>query len=395
VSTGVSGSAMRRAATSGIRVSPRDPLPLEPASEEQVSPKRGRHPLRVRHDTLAQSATATTRQLVATAFTSNLMFGPADESATLEPPPMNPPPPPTTRFPAGQAATTPFGEVELSAELAFTRSNSLTPGAPVFGRFRRAIERRVPWTAEDAARALPNLPLEDALRLAQLYAERGSPKYEKAALRWLERYLAEGLAPAPTLRGCHARARAPRRVERCDLAPSRAVLSRERCLLDGRPVRPRGRDALVFPRLACATFGVRAGRYISRAARYDRHSIGRTVLEPNLEDIQVERPADGTSVVVFSGEHDLATKHEVTELLHSLVASDRLVIADFSEAVFVDSSILAVLLGVNRHASELGKVFRLQLGTAAIVRRAFEISGVFDVIEHLSTREEALLRGGE
>jgi hypothetical protein len=45
--------------------------------------------------------------------------------------------------------------------------------------------------AEDAARELPNLPLEDALQLVQLYAERGSPKYEKAALRWLERYLTE------------------------------------------------------------------------------------------------------------------------------------------------------------------------------------------------------------
>jgi len=39
---------------------------------------------------------------------------------------------------------------------------------------------------------LPNLPLEDALRLVHLYAERGSPKFEKAAMRWLERYLAEG-----------------------------------------------------------------------------------------------------------------------------------------------------------------------------------------------------------
>jgi hypothetical protein len=41
------------------------------------------------------------------------------------------------------------------------------------------------------ARELPNLPLEDALQLVQLYAERGSPKYEKAAMRWLERYLTE------------------------------------------------------------------------------------------------------------------------------------------------------------------------------------------------------------
>ena len=43
-----------------------------------------------------------------------------------------------------------------------------------------------------AARELPNLSLEDALQLGHLYAERGSLKYEKAALRWLERYLAEG-----------------------------------------------------------------------------------------------------------------------------------------------------------------------------------------------------------
>jgi hypothetical protein len=59
-------------------------------------------------------------------------------------------------------------------------------------RFRRAIERRALWMAEDAARELPNLPLEDALQLVRLYAERGSPKYEKAAMRWLERYLTEG-----------------------------------------------------------------------------------------------------------------------------------------------------------------------------------------------------------
>jgi hypothetical protein len=46
--------------------------------------------------------------------------------------------------------------------------------------------------AEDAARELPNMPLEDALQLVHLYAERSSPKYEKAALRWLQRYLTEG-----------------------------------------------------------------------------------------------------------------------------------------------------------------------------------------------------------
>jgi hypothetical protein len=64
-------------------------------------------------------------------------------------------------------------------------------------RFRRAIERRALWMAEDAARELPNLPLEDALLLVRLYAENESPKYEKAALRWLQRYLIDG---SPSLR---------------------------------------------------------------------------------------------------------------------------------------------------------------------------------------------------
>jgi hypothetical protein len=36
-----------------------------------------------------------------------------------------------------------------------------------------------------------HLPLEDALQLVHLYAERGSPKYERAAMRWLTRYLTE------------------------------------------------------------------------------------------------------------------------------------------------------------------------------------------------------------
>ena len=50
--------------------------------------------------------------------------------------------------------------------------------------------------AEDAARELTNLSLEDALRLVHLYAERGSPKFERAAMKWLGRYLEEN---SPTL----------------------------------------------------------------------------------------------------------------------------------------------------------------------------------------------------
>ncbi len=61
-----------------------------------------------------------------------------------------------------------------------------------YARFKRCIEKRALWGAEDAARELTTLALEDALQLVYLYAELDSPKYEKAALRWLERYMSEG-----------------------------------------------------------------------------------------------------------------------------------------------------------------------------------------------------------
>jgi len=51
--------------------------------------------------------------------------------------------------------------------------------------------------AAKLAEELPNLPLEDALQLVHLYFERGSPKAEPAARRWLVRYLSEG---TPSLR---------------------------------------------------------------------------------------------------------------------------------------------------------------------------------------------------
>ena len=63
-------------------------------------------------------------------------------------------------------------------------------------RLRRALKHGHLWAAEDAARELPSIALEDALTLVRLYGERESPKYEKAALRWLARYLEEG---EPTL----------------------------------------------------------------------------------------------------------------------------------------------------------------------------------------------------
>jgi hypothetical protein len=46
--------------------------------------------------------------------------------------------------------------------------------------------------AEAAARQLGQLTLDNALKLLFLYAEKEPLKYDRAALRWLGRYVTEG-----------------------------------------------------------------------------------------------------------------------------------------------------------------------------------------------------------
>ena len=60
--------------------------------------------------------------------------------------------------------------------------------------FQRALDQRNVMRAEAAARQLPVLTLDKALRLLFLYAEADPLKYDRAALRWLARYVTEGKA---------------------------------------------------------------------------------------------------------------------------------------------------------------------------------------------------------
>jgi hypothetical protein len=58
-------------------------------------------------------------------------------------------------------------------------------------RFKRAIEGRWVFHAELAAREAGRLTLGEALDLVALYAEAEPAKFEKAAVRWLGRFVTE------------------------------------------------------------------------------------------------------------------------------------------------------------------------------------------------------------
>jgi anti-anti-sigma regulatory factor len=81
----------------------------------------------------------------------------------------------------------------------------------------------------------------------------------------------------------------------------------------------------------------------------------------DLDDVYVECPRPGVAVVIFAGKHDVATSPAISYLLEGLTRANASLVADFTSATFVDTSVLRVLFAAEERASELGKEFRIQL----------------------------------
>jgi anti-anti-sigma factor len=112
------------------------------------------------------------------------------------------------------------------------------------------------------------------------------------------------------------------------------------------------------------------------------------------QDFRIERPLPDTTVVVLTGEHDVATADRVQPLLEGLLTTNELLVVDLDEVEFLDSSVLNALIDVDRAASETPCTFLVQVGDEAVVRRVLEISGVLRLLQWAPTREGALARLG-
>src|SRR5438045_9580506 len=71
----------------------------------------------------------------------------------------------------------------------------MTSQGTAHGRFQRAIHGRHVQNAEIAAREMGGLSLADALSLCELLANADATRFERAALRWLQRFIDERLPP--------------------------------------------------------------------------------------------------------------------------------------------------------------------------------------------------------
>jgi anti-anti-sigma factor len=106
--------------------------------------------------------------------------------------------------------------------------------------------------------------------------------------------------------------------------------------------------------------------------------------------IEVRSPQPYAAVVVLGGEHDLSSADEVQQTLdQSLAACDHLIV-DLSTAEFIDSTIVALLLQTKKNATELDRKFNVVLGSAPVVERILEVTGVVPLLNVVPTVERAL-----
>ena len=102
---------------------------------------------------------------------------------------------------------------------------------------------------------------------------------------------------------------------------------------------------------------------------------------------------DATSVIELSGEVDLYTAPEFKK--HMLAEIERgvgILIIDFSETTFIDSTTLGVLVGGVKRMRPSGGQLLLVCNDRNITK-IFEITGLHRVFEIHATRDEALEAG--
>ena len=127
----------------------------------------------------------------------------------------------------------------------------------------------------------------------------------------------------------------------------------------------------------------RSARIVSESTAAPRAGNGAAMpsqrWQPDAE-LRIRRPERGTVVVDVSGEHDLATREAVQELLIGLVEENAVVVVDLTEATFIDSSFLYCLVEAHKCARRRGSQLRVRVGESTAVRRALEVSNLYDYL---------------
>ena len=88
------------------------------------------------------------------------------------------------------------------------------------------------------------------------------------------------------------------------------------------------------------------------------------------------------ALVSLIGEHELYGAPQLQERIDSLIAEHLSIVIDLTDTVFIDSSIVGVLLKEQKAAASSGVDYTIVLSksTGEPVRRMFEITGLSEIL---------------
>jgi anti-sigma B factor antagonist len=110
-------------------------------------------------------------------------------------------------------------------------------------------------------------------------------------------------------------------------------------------------------------------------------------IEFSIDDRRLD---DDTHVIAVAGEVDLFTAPEFKERVMAPIAADvERVVVDLSDASFIDSSSLGVLIGAHRRLRARGGRLMVACDDSAILK-TFRVTGLDSVFTIAPTVEEAL-----
>ena len=106
--------------------------------------------------------------------------------------------------------------------------------------------------------------------------------------------------------------------------------------------------------------------------------------------IRVVPETDQIVAVCLKGDFDMANAPTLGDEVDRALKTGNNLIFDLSEATFIDSTVINVLLGARKAISERKQTMVLQLGTAAIVERVLEIVRIEQALTRAHDRQEAV-----
>lgn len=111
------------------------------------------------------------------------------------------------------------------------------------------------------------------------------------------------------------------------------------------------------------------------------------------ESVNVERPEPGVVVLRARGDLDAYTAPGLRSELHAATEGEAtLVVVDLADVTFIDSAGLGALVGAHRRMREADGALRI-VRPPDLVARAFELTGLDEILDLRDDREHALASG--